>query len=74
MTYLVTVGFAEERQKRIAWLKENGYDGNIEKDYPYGVIFIRYNHFFGGNVTCFAAYTSSGNKAISWEEWKNVIG
>ena len=72
MSYLVEVGFGEEREGRIAWLKANGYEGNIEKEYPYGVIFIRYNDFFCGNVTCFAASVSSGNKVISWEEWKGM--
>lgn len=73
MTNLVIVGQGEERKERIEWLKANGYEGNIEKDYPYSVIIIRYHHFFGGNVTCFAAHTSHGGKVISWEDWKKLI-
>ena len=73
MQYLVNVGYGEEREEKIKWLQENGYEGNIEKEYPYGVIIIRYNDFFGGNVTCFAVHTSRGNKVISWEEWKSRI-
>ena len=73
MSYLVKVGFGEEREERIAWLKANGYKGSVPKNEPYGVIIIRYNDFFCGNVTCFAASVSSGNKVISWEEWKSRI-
>lgn len=72
MCYLVAVGCGEEREKRIAWLRENGYEGKIEKEYKYNVIFIRYNSFCGGNVTCFAAHTSRGDKVLSWEEWKEL--
>ena len=71
MAYLVEVGRGEERAERIAWLKANGYVGRIEKDYPYSVIIIRYNDFFDGNATCFSASISTGNRVLSWDEWKN---
>ena len=72
MQHLVRVGYGEEREKRLAWLKAKGYKGAIAKDYKYGVIIIAYDYFFGGNITCFAAHVSCGNKVLSCEEWQRV--
>ena len=67
--FLVDVGYGEERKNRVAWLKEHGYEGAVNEDYNYSVIFIKYNYFYAGNVTCFAAMTSQGKKVISWERF-----
>jgi hypothetical protein len=66
--FLVNIGYGEERKNRVEWLKEHGYEGAISEDYKYSVIFIKYNYFYAGNVTCFAAMTSQGKKVISWEK------
>ena len=72
MQYLVQVGYGAEKAKRMLWLEEHGYKNvqHLSKEYSYSVIVIENNHFFGGNVTCFAASVSKGRQPISWEEWK----
>lgn len=67
--FLVNVGNGEERKNRLAWLKEHGYEGTIGENYQYSVILIKYNYFYEGNVTCFAASAMQGKKVISWEEF-----
>jgi len=73
MQYLVKVGYNQNRERKIKWLQSKGYTGSLPKDYPYGVIFVEGGHFFGGNVTCFAASVACGKKPLSWEEWKRRI-
>lgn len=73
MQYLVKVGKGKEMDEAFAWLEEHGYKvSNHLKDgtYPYSVVVIEGDVVFGGNVTCFAAKTSRGEKVMSWEEWK----
>ena len=67
MEHLVHVGVGAELEKKVAWLKAHGYTGEISSDNKYGAIVIKYDYFYGGNVTCFAIMSSMGSKAISWE-------
>ena len=69
MQYLVSVGYGEEREERLGWLCEHGYQGSLDASYPYGVVVVDYARFFGGNVTCFAAYCSTGRRVLDWNEW-----
>ena len=75
MQYFVQVGCGEEREKRMLWLEEHGYRNvqHLSIEYPYSVIVIEDNRFFGGNVTCFAASVSKGKHPIVWEEWKKAM-
>ena len=72
MQYLVRIGFGEDRERRVEWLLENGYQGNIDASYPYSVIIVDYERFFGGNVTCFAASCSKGKRILNWEDWLSM--
>lgn len=74
MQYLVDIGFGEERKSRLLWLKEHGYEGRLDEDYPYGTIFVDYGYFFGGNVTCFAASAMTGTPRLTWEKWCTLRG
>ena len=69
MQYFVKIGHGEERKARVKWLEENGYEGKLPNEYPYGVIVVEGNHFSASNVTCIAANIATGNACITWEEW-----
>ncbi len=69
MQYLVSVGYGEEREERLEWLREHGYQGSLGISYPYSVVVVDYARFFGGNVTCFAAHCSTGRRVLEWNEW-----
>lgn len=70
MQYLVEIGIGTQRNSRIEYLKKTGYEGDLPQDYPFSVVIIGHGYFRGGNVTCFAASASNGNKVLPWETWK----
>lgn len=76
MQYLVKVGYEKERKERFQWLEERGYQNvqNLtDENYPYSVVVVENNRFFGGNATCFAASLASGKKVLAWHEWLQII-
>jgi hypothetical protein len=76
MQYLVKVGSEKEKKERFQWLEEHGYynaQNLTDENYPYSVIVVENDRFFGGNATCFAASITAGRKVLSWLEWLRVI-
>ena len=72
MQYLVCVGDGEKRDEKLEWLKSQGFEGKLPSNYSYGVIVVEGKYFFGGNVTCFAAFMGNGNPCYTWEEWLQI--